>query len=55
MIHGVNSNGGTFGFVANRIAERNKQLNIYAYDQLNFGRSTGENRGLVPSLEESAN
>lgn len=50
MIHGVNSNGGTFGYIANRIADKNKEVNIYAYDQINFGKSTGDTKGFISSL-----
>ena len=54
MIHGVNSHGGTFGYLADAIARDNKGLNIYAYDQTNFGHSAGHNRGTIISLDDTA-
>lgn len=54
FIHGVNSHGGTFGYLADWISRENRGINIYAYDQTNFGHSAGARRGTVVSLEDSA-
>ena len=53
IIHGVNANGVDFGYFAKKITDKNKELNVYAFDQMNFGKSQGDVRGLVRSLEDS--
>lgn len=55
IVHGVNSNGSVFGYLASKIAEKNKELNVYSFDQMNFGKSKGNMRGLVVSLDDTVN
>lgn len=53
IVHGLNSSGHVFGYFASKIAEKNKDVNVYSFDQMNFGKSNGGLRGLVVSLEDS--
>lgn len=43
--HGLNSHGGNAGYLASIIADKNPELNVYSFDQLNFGRSPGPYKG----------
>ena len=50
----MSSHGATSGYFSYVVANRNKDLNFYALDQMNFGKSEGTYRGLVSTLNESA-
>lgn len=52
--HGYRGHGGTSGYYADVIAKNNPGVNIYAFDQLNFGQSEGPCRGLASTPLESA-
>lgn len=49
-VHGMNAHGGGSGYLASIIAENNSGINIYAFDQMNFGQSEGPFRGEVGSF-----
>lgn len=49
-MHGLNSHGGLSGYFSSIISSKNPNLNIYALDQLNFGRSEGPYRAEIASL-----
>jgi hypothetical protein len=41
------------GYFTNTIKEHIDNFNVYALDQMNFGKSEGPFRGLISSLEDS--
>jgi hypothetical protein len=41
----MNWHGGESGYLASILAKNNKTLNLYAFDQMNFGQSGGPFRG----------
>lgn len=47
LFHGMGSHSGFSGYYANTIWENIEGLNLYALDQLNFGKSEGPFRGLI--------
>jgi alpha-beta hydrolase superfamily lysophospholipase len=51
--HGYCSHGGVTGYYADVIARHNSEVNVYAFDQLNFGKSKGSCQGLITSLQDS--
>lgn len=51
--HGMNGHGRSSGYFNNTIKERIGEINVYACDQMNFGKSEGPFRGLITSLDES--
>lgn len=53
QFHGFRSHGGLTGYYADVISQHNSEVNVYSFDQLNFGRSEGPCKGLVASLEDS--
>jgi len=48
--HGLNGHGGSSDYFSSVIADKNKELNIYVMDQLNFGQSEGPFRGEIRSF-----
>lgn len=54
LFHGMGSHLGNSGYFANTICESIRDINVYAFDQLNYGQSEGPFRGLIESLEDSA-
>ena len=53
FMHGLNMHSQSFSYLANYVSKNIKQLNYYAFDQLNFGNSQGPFRGQISSLEDS--
>ena len=49
----MGSHLGNSGYFANTICENIRDINVYAFDQLNYGQSEGPFRGLIESLEDS--
>jgi alpha-beta hydrolase superfamily lysophospholipase len=52
-VHGMNSHGGTCGYYASVITNKNPEVNFYSFDQMNFGRSAGPFRGEIASFEDT--
>jgi hypothetical protein len=44
---------GQSGYFGVSITEALPKINVYTFDQTNFGRSDGPFRGLITSLEDS--
>lgn len=53
MCHGMGSYAGNGGYFGNTICENVSGINVYAFDQMNFGLSEGPFRGLIESLDDS--
>ena len=53
FMHGLNMHSQFFSYLAKYVSKNVKQLNYYAFDQLNFGNSEGPFRGEISSLEDS--
>lgn len=51
--HGMGGHSGFGGYFANTLCEQIEGLNVYAFDQMNFGKSEGPYRGLISSLDDS--
>jgi alpha-beta hydrolase superfamily lysophospholipase len=51
--HGMGGHSLFGGYFANTICEQVQDLNVYAVDQLNFGKSEGPYRGLITSLADN--
>jgi hypothetical protein len=49
----MNAHGGGSGYLAHVVTEANPKVNFYAFDQMNFGQSSGPYRGEVASFEDS--
>lgn len=52
-VHGLNSHGGTSGYFADVVSRKNPDLNVYSFDQMNFGQSQGPYRGEIASFDDT--
>jgi alpha-beta hydrolase superfamily lysophospholipase len=51
-LHGLNSHGGNSSYFGNRVADSVHNVNVYAIDFLNFGKSDGGFKGYIASFED---